>query len=170
MEYKLKTTDYLAIYAAFLSTLVFFWNVFQSKPKIKVDLIYGFEGKEEDLKSGIYIFVRNLSAHDIHLSNFSILYPYRKTTVAEQASHLWKYKRFPRRIGWISSSLSNYSIKDGCPVCIGARQSHKVLIPDEAIESILEDAIQRSLIGCVQDQLWQNTYSPVFKLPKRKAE
>lgn len=166
----MKTTDYLAIYAACLSTLVFFWNVFQSKPKIKVDLIFGIEGKGQDLKSGIYIFVRNLSSHDVHLSSFSILYPYKKITVAEQISHLWKYKRFPRRIGWVSSSLSSYSIEDGCPVCIGARQSHRVLIPDEAIENILEEAAHRSLIGCVQDQLWQNTYSQVFKHPKRKAE
>lgn len=166
----MKATDYLAIYAACLSTMVFVWNVYQSRPKIKVDMVYGLEGKGDDLKSGVYIFVRNLSSHDVHLSNFSILYPYKRVSVAERISHFWKYNRLPVRMGWVSSSLSNYSIDDGCPVCIGARQSHKILISDGALESILDGAVHRSLIGCVQDQLWQNAYSHIFKLPNRKAD
>ena len=55
----MKITDYLAIYAALLSTFVFFWNVVQSRPRIKVDLIFGVEGSGEPLRSGIYVFVRN---------------------------------------------------------------------------------------------------------------
>ena len=47
---RLKFTDYLAIYAAILSTLVFLWNVLQSRPRIKVDLTLGIEGADEDSK------------------------------------------------------------------------------------------------------------------------
>jgi hypothetical protein len=164
----LKITDYLAIYAAILSTLVFVWNVFQSKPKIKVDLIFGLDGKGDQLRSGIYIFARNLSSHDVHLANFSILYPYRDVGLKERLIHVWKYKHMPRRIGWVTSSLSNYSIEDGCPICLEARKSHSVFIPDAALEAMLADATHRSLIGCVQDQLWHNAYSRAFKYPKPK--
>lgn len=65
----MKITDYLAIYAAVLSTLVFAWNVAQSRPRFRVDLVHGLEtlnGKTED---GVYIIVRNVSNHDIHLAN-----------------------------------------------------------------------------------------------------
>lgn len=158
----LKVTEYLAIYAAVLSTLVFIWNMLQSKPKIRVDLVYGIEEDGEDLKSGVYIFVRNLSSHQVHLSNLSLMYPYRKISVKERIIHLWKYKRLPVRIGWVTTSLSNYSIDDGCPICIEPRMSHKVLISDDKLEQLLDDSIDNSVIACTQDQLWNNTYSKVF--------
>jgi hypothetical protein len=152
----------LAIYAAALSTFVFLWNVLQSKAKVKVDLIYGIEGEGDDLKSGVYVFVRNLSSHQIHLSSLSLLYPYRPVSLKERITHLWEYKRFPYRIGWVSTSLSNYSIEDGCPICLEPRKSHSVLIRDDKLEDVLSDAVDRTLIACVQDQLWNNTYSKVF--------
>ncbi len=166
----LKLTDYLAIYAAALSTLVFIWNMLQSKPKVRVDLVYGIEEDGEDLKSGVYIFVRNLSSHQVHLSNVSLMYPYRKVSVKERVIHLWKYKRLPIRIGWVSTSLSNYSIDDGCPISIEPRMSHKVLIIDEKLEKLLEDSINNSVIACTQDQLWNNTYSKVFVNPVLNSE
>lgn len=94
----------------------------------------------------------------------------KKVSVAERISHFWKYNRLPVIIGWASSNLAKYSIEDGCPLCIGASQSKKILISDGAIESVLDGAVHRSLIGCVQDQLWQNAYSHIFKLPNRKAD
>ncbi|MGR5139965.1 hypothetical protein [Vibrio jasicida] len=166
----MKLTDYLAIYAAVLSTLVFIWNMLQSKPKVRVDLIYGIEEDGDDLKSGVYIFVRNLSSHQVHLSNLSLMYPYRKVSVKERIIHAWKYNRFPIRIGWVSTSLSNYSIDDGCPICIEPRMSHKVLITDDKLAQLLDDAIDNSVIACAQDQLWNNTYSKVFVNPVPENE
>lgn len=113
-------------------------------------MIYGFEGKGVNLKSSVYIFVRSLSSHGAHLSSFGILYPYKRVSVAERISNFWNHNWLPVRIDWVSSSLSNYSIDDGCPVCIGARQSHKILISDGALESILDGAVHRSLIGRVK--------------------
>ena len=159
----MKSTDYLAIYAAILSTLVFFWNVLQSLPRVRVDLIFGIEGTGEALKSGAYIFVRNLSSHDVHLSNISILYPYRTPSLTERFAHLWRYKRFPRRLGWVHSSLSNYSLESGCPACLVARKSHKVFIPQPVLEAMLVEANDRAIIACVQDQLWNSVYSGKFK-------
>lgn len=161
----MKITDYLAIYAATLSSLIFVWNVLQSRPRIKVDLIFGIEGEGDNLKSGVYIVIRNLSSHDVHLSSISILYPYKDIGLKEQFAHAWRFKRIPRRLGWVSSSLSYYSVQSGCPVCLGARKSHQVLITEPVLEEILAKAIHRSLKACVQDQLWNNVYSSAFKYP-----
>jgi hypothetical protein len=93
METGLKMTDYLAVYAAVLSTLVFLWNVLQSRPRIKVDLISGIEGSGDSVTSGIYVFVRNLSSYDIHLSNIDILYPY--TNIRTQSQPVSSVSRTP---------------------------------------------------------------------------
>ncbi|CAJ1811565.1 hypothetical protein PEKONANI_01563 [Aeromonas jandaei] len=165
----MKLTDYLAMYAAVLSTLVFLWNVYQSRPKIKIDLLFGVESKEGAVRSGVYIIVRNMSSHDIYLSNISILYPYGKSSLKDRLSYLLKNKRYPSRVGWVSSSLTNYEIEHGCPMCLGARQSHQVLVPYNMVDVILENVERRILIGCVQDQLWQNTYSSSLNIPYRKS-
>jgi hypothetical protein len=164
----LKTTDYLAIYAAILSTLIFFWNVVQSRPRVRIDFIFGIEGTGKNIKSGAYIFVRNLSSHDVHLSNISILYPYRCASLKEQVIHLCKYRRIQRRNGWVHSCLTNYSLESGCPVRLEARKSHQVFIPQPIIEKMLADATERSLIASVQDQLWNTVYSSKFSFPKLK--
>ena len=159
----MKTTDYLAIYAAVLSTLVFFWNVLQSRPRVRVDLVHGLEGTGDAVRSGIYIFVRNLSSHDVHLTNIDILYPYRIADLQERLAHLWRFRRLPRTVGWVHSSLSNYSLESGCPVCLEARTSHKVFIPQPVLEEMLSKATDRTLMAGAHDQLWNTVYSRKFK-------
>lgn len=161
----MKITDYLAVYAAVLSTLVFLWNVLQSRPRVKVDLIFGIEGSGDAVMSGVYVCVRNLSSHDIHLANIDILYPYTKPSWKERIAHAWRFKRLPKRMGWVHSSLSNYSVASGCPVCVEARKSHQVFIPQASVERMLADAVDRSLMACAQDQLWNNAYSSRFQCP-----
>ncbi|MFQ6333278.1 hypothetical protein [Methylophilus sp. 3sh_L] len=165
----MKVTDYLAIYAAILSSVVFLWNVLQSRPRFKVDLLFGVDTVEGVTTSGISIVIRNTSSHDIHLAAIGLLYPYTKVDAKEWLLHLWRYKRWTRRVGWCQTSLSNYSIKDGCPMCLEARKSHHVLVPKEIFEKILSEATRDSLIATVQDQLWNNIYSRPFKwsLPKK---
>lgn len=156
-------TDYLAIYAATLSTAVFLWNVVQSRPRIKVDLIFGVESDDGKAESGAYVIVRNSSSHEVHLANVSILFPYIGITFKKRVAHLLRFKRWPSRIGWVHSSLSNFSIESGCPVCLEARKSHKVFIPKAKVEEMLSEATEGTLIACVQDQLWNNVYSRKFK-------
>lgn len=170
MEQGLKVTDYLAIYAAVLSTLVFLWNVLQSRPRVRVDLIHGIEGTGDAMRSGVYIFVRNLSSHDVHLANIDILYPYRVVGLKERIVHMWKFRRWPRRLGWVHSSLANYSLESGCPVCLEARKSHSVFIPQPALESMLAEATDRTLMAGAQDQLWNNVYSGKFKCPEPRGK
>ena len=166
----MKITGYLAIYASILSTLAFAWNVLQSRPKVRVDLILGTKGTGDALKLGVYIFVRNLSSHDVHLSNIKLLYPYRVVSLKDRLAHVWRFKRFPRRVGWVHSSLSNYSVESGCPVCLEARKSHQVFIPQPALERVLAEANDRAIMACVQDQLWNDVYSGKFKCPAPRDE
>jgi hypothetical protein len=169
-ERNLKITDYLAIYATVLSTLVFFWNVLQSRPRVRVDLIFGIEGTGDAMRSGVYIFVRNLSSHDVHLTNIDILYMYRIVGLKERFAHVWRFRRLPRRLGWVHSSLSNYSLESGCPVCLEARKSHQVFIPQPVLEDMLAEANDRTLMAGVQDQLWNTVYSGKFKCPEPRDE
>ena len=161
----MKVTDWLAIYGAALSTIVFAWNAFQSRPRLKVVVVFGIEGKVH----GAHISVQNRSPHTVHLSNISILYRYRKAGLKEWLSHAWEYKRIPRRLGWVYSSLSNYDVPDGCPVALEARNAHHVLVPDAVLESVFQNVTERKIIAVVQDKIWNSVYSNVFEYAKPRA-
>jgi hypothetical protein len=160
----MRFTDYLAIYASILSTSVFAWNVLQSRPRLKVDVLPGSNGQEAEFQMGIYIFVRNISPQAVHLAAVDILYPYKKQSVPERFTHMWRYRRIPRRIGWVHTSLSFYDVDSECPVSLEPRTSHKIFIPNSAAERILGKASERFLIAHAQDQLWNNAYSRPFRV------
>lgn len=159
----MEMTDYLAIYAAVLSTFVFLWNIAQSRPRIKVDLLFSIDDAGGKPEPGASVIVRNHSSHDVHLATIRILYPYRHVTLKERLGHLWRYRRWPSRVGWVHSSLSNYDVESGCPLCLEARRAHRVFIPNTKLKEMLSDATESSLIACVQDQLWNDFYSRKFK-------
>ncbi|MBW4472863.1 MAG: hypothetical protein KME45_21175 [Stenomitos rutilans HA7619-LM2] len=159
---QMKITDYLAIYAAALSTIVFVWNVFQSQPRFRIDLVFGVETKNEKTEGGVYIIVRNVSNHDIHLASIGFLYLDRQPSLRERISYLWKFKRVPRRLGWVHSSLSYHAISNGCPTAIEARKSHRVFVPISAIETMIAKGSAPLLIASAQDELWNNVYTRPF--------
>lgn len=151
--------DYLAIYAAFLSTIVFAWNVLQSKSRFRVDLIFGAESNSGKKISGAYIIVRNVSSRDIHLSSIGYLFPYSTPSVEGLISHMWRRKRISLRVGWINSRLSDHGISNYCPVTVEAGKSYSVFLPESAIRSMLAKAIKPYLIVCARDELWSTAYS-----------
>jgi len=155
----MKATELLAIYAAILSTVVFAWNVFQSRPRLKVLIVFGIEGQV----IGAHISVQNRSPHTVHLSNISLLYRDRQPTWREWLRHAWDFRRIPRRLGWVHSSLSNYAIPDGCPVALDARNSHHVLVPEQTLQEIFRRTGNNLLIAVVQDKLWSSVYSNVYE-------
>lgn len=162
----MKVTDYLAVYAALLSTLVFVWNVVQSRPKVRVDLIFGLDEKGDDLRSGVWIVIRNLSSHDVHLAGIDLLYKGTTPSTWQRLKHMWRFKSLARRMSWVHSSLSLYGLESGCPLKLEARKSHQVFVPEKVTEKIFAKAVNRDLIACVQDQLWNNVYSSRFAFPK----
>ena len=155
----MKLTEYLAIYAAFLSTIVFMWNIRRSIPKFKVDVMFGTHGSGDNIDHGIYVGVRNPSPHTIHLSGIDLLYKYRETGLLDKFLHLLKYRRLPSTVGWVHTSLSNYDLKDECPLALESGKSHNVFVPNEVLEKVLDDSVDRYIKAGVQDQLWRNKYS-----------
>jgi hypothetical protein len=163
----MRFTDYLAIYASILSTSVFLWNVVQSRPRFKVDIVHGVESEGSSTQHGIYIVIRNVSARTVHLASAEVLYPYKKTGLRERAAHAWRFRRLPRRIGWVHTSLSYYDIDSGCPTSLEPGTSHRIFVPDEVLGHLLADASERTLLAHAQDQLWNDSYSRAFSLIER---
>lgn len=69
----MRFTDYLAIYAAILSTSVFLWNILQSRPRVVVDLLPGLDDSAAKPRTGVYVVIRNVSSHDVYLAGIDIL-------------------------------------------------------------------------------------------------
>jgi hypothetical protein len=161
----MKATEWLAIYGATLSTIVFAWNAFQSRPRLKVVVMFGIE----EGVHGAHISIQNRSSHTVHLAHISILYRYRSASLREWLSHAWEFKRIPRRLGWVHSSLSNHGVPDGCPVTLEARNAHHVLVPDAVLESVFARATERKIIAIVQDKIWNSVYSNVFQYSKPRV-
>ena len=159
----MELTTILAIYAATLSTAVFFWNVSRTKAKILVKLIFSVEDLGEKYVHGVSIAVQNPSSYTVHLTNISLLYPYLRPRLKDYIVHMFRFKRWPSRIGWCNTSLSNYGIDDGCPLALEPGNSHRVLIPEDKLEHVLADATDRQLVAVVQDALWRNKYSTIFQ-------
>jgi len=164
----LRFTDYLAIYAAILSTSVFLWNILQSRPRVAIDLVPGLDDSAAKLRTGVYVIIRNVSSHDVHLAAIDVLYRYTDVQFRDRIAHLRRFRRLPLRLGWVHTSLSNLSIESGCPLRLEARKSHQVFLTDETLEQLLADATDRRLMAHVQDQLWNDVYSRPLTVPMRK--
>ena len=160
----MKITELLAMYAACLSTIVFIWNVIRAIPRVKVKIVFGTSEVEGEYMSGVYISIQNPSSHTVHLSNISILYPYKKDRFIDLIAHILKYRQFPWNVGWVHSNLSNYELEDKCLLSLEAGKSHNVFVPQGVLEKIFEHSERREIKAVVQDQLWRNRYSRKFKV------
>lgn len=158
----MKITDYLAIYAAFLSTLVFLWNLRQARPRLKADIVPGLTDKGERPRFGAFIIIRNVSPLEVHLSAISLLYRHGKPSLKEKLMHLLKYRQIPRTIGWVHSSFSYYDVDDEFPLSIGARKAHRIFIPQSALENIAIESGERTIRCNIQDELGNNVLSKKF--------
>lgn len=159
----MKLTDYLAFYAAVLSSIVFIWNLIQSRPRIRVRLVTATESKNDVFQFGVYICIQNLSSHAVNISHVSLLYETSGSGFLSRLRHLIKYRRISRRVGWCSSSLSNYGIEDKCPYKVEARDALNIFVPDEAVKSLLSTAKSDNIMAVAQDQLWIDRYSNRLK-------
>ena len=149
----------MAIYAALLSTIVFIWNFYRAMPRFKIELTFGIDNVDGEYVSGVHISVKNPSPHTVHISNISILYPYKKTNIFELITYALKYRRLPHSLGWVLSSLSNYGIDDGCPLALEPGKSHNLIFPGSILEKVLKDNGKKVIKVVVQDQLWRCKYS-----------
>ena len=158
----MKVTEFLAIYAACLSTGVFIWNIVKSTPRVRVQLMHGMDNIDGEYVHGVFICIANPSAHTVHLNSLSILYPYQKISPWYPLKFILENKRIPWHRGWVHSSLSNYDVEDGLPLSLEPGKSHKVLVPEAIIKKILDDSVRPELMASIQDQLANNKYSSKF--------
>lgn len=165
----MKLTDYLAIYGALLSSTVFIWNAAKARPKVRVRLAFAVETKDGKTESGLGVSVQNPSAHTVHITGASFLYPYSEPTFTRRLEHIFRYKRVPWDLGWCHSSFGLNGIEDGCPISIEPGASHYVMVPQDKLERVLADAKRRVLKVSVQDALWRNKKSQAFAWPKSKS-
>lgn len=167
---KFSLTEILAVYAAILSTAVFFWNVFQSRGKVRVKVVFGIDKVDGEYVSGLNVTVQNPSSKPVRIAGISLLYPYRHIGIRDWFAHIYKYRRIPRHLGWCYSSLENFNVDDKCPVSIEPGDSHHVLIPHADLDRGLKGAISHRVIATVQDALWRNTSSKIFVLSERRKD
>lgn len=166
----MRLTDFLAIYAASLSTTIALWNYFRSRPQLRVRLIFALGTIEGESQSGLGISIQNVSAQTVHITTVSLLYPYRRSTVSDKINHLIHFRRIPRNDGWCHSNLSLNGITDGCPTSIEPGKSHWIFVRHEVLDRLLEDAESRRLKAVVQDALWRNRYSKAFEYSTQEKQ
>lgn len=162
---QLDLTPLLAIYGAALSTAVFVWNVLRATPRFKVDLIFGIEEVDGEVVAGAHISIKNPSGSTVHIGNVSILYSHEHVRFLDYVTHVVRFKKFPRTVGWVHSALSNFDIDDGCPMALEPGQSHGILVPEGVLEQIFQDSTDRKIKAVAQDQLWRNKYSVPMEYP-----
>ena len=160
-EFEVKLTDYLALYAAVLSTTVFFWNVEKSRPKFTVLIVGGVKGIHPDAIPGVYVLIRNTSTQTVHIRGMSPLAPHRHISLLERFRHGLRYRRF-RYVGWVHYTYALEGVETGLPASIEARNSHSIFIPEQTLWSMLEDDKTNKFAVSVQDALWRNTMSKPF--------
>jgi hypothetical protein len=156
----LKATDYVAIYAAVLSTLVFVWNIRNSWPRVIVELIWGIQEREP----GVYIYIKNPSKQAVNIHAVWFLVPFRRVTITDRLKHVWRFRRLPRYMDWVHTDLSFCDITTGLPTSIAPRTSHHIFIQEEKIREILKRNGSTRFAAGVQDALSRNKYSAPFKM------
>jgi hypothetical protein len=150
--------EFVGIYGAGLATWTVWSRWVTERSRIQVDLLLGVEEGDEH-RSGIFVTVKNLSPHDIHLQSVEILYRWRRLRLRDCIAFAWQFKMLPRRISWCACDMASYAIETRCPIRVPARAAHQVFIDDSAVERILARAVDRRLLAVAQDQLWRSVYS-----------
>lgn len=162
----MKITDWLAVYAAILSSMVFIWNVLQSRPKYKVKIFTSFETVDGLLTGGVSVIILNTSQKPVHLSNILFLYKERTPTIYERIHYIYKYKTV-RYVGWVRIYLQMFGVNDKCPATIEPYKSLSVFVAREDVERLIRGSSSRVFRAIVQDALWRENRSAKFHYPPR---
>ena len=158
MDWKL----FIAIYAAILSTGVFFWNVSKSRRWTRIRVCHGVEQKDDDVISGVWVSIENCSDKPAFIRAVSVLYPYRSASIWAKAAHLVKYRNSTKTVGWVFTSPEYVEIKTGLPKEIQPGDSYGFLLPEKKLLKLTEDRIRDEIMVSVQDALAMDSFSKVF--------
>jgi len=155
----LTATDWIATYAALVSTVVFWWQLKQSRPQVKVVVMLGFQ----DDSLGAWITVQNLSTHPLNLAGINVLYPWEVVGFKRRIKNAITYRRWNRYSGWVNTFLTNYGHEVDLPGSVGPYNSCSVFIPERILKAMFKDATEHKIVVRVQDALSRDHYSNEFR-------
>ena len=162
----MKLIEFLAIYGASLSTVVFFWNFIHSRPKYKVRALVSGDEADPTRFAGAQILVQNKSTKVVHKSEITVFYPYKAARALDQIKDVARFRRLPLRVGWVGVCLRDYGIKDGCPIALEPGQVHQVFVPRELFNELLDRSLRREIRAFAKDRFWGNEeYSNLIRVP-----
>lgn len=153
---KMTATDWIAAYAALVSTIVFLWQLKQSRPQLKVLVVLGIEEDEV----GAWISIHNLSSHELNLKGLAILYPWASVSFKRRLMGLLATRRWATRPGWVTKPLSVYEF--AIPESVGPYNSRDLFIPEDRLRTMIQDASEPKMVVKVQDAVWKDHYSNEF--------
>ena len=79
----MNLTDFLAVYAAIVSTGMFGWSIYQSRANYKVEVTHSLYDVSETPKAGIAIKALNNSQKPVYLQSFLLVAGDEKSVVLE---------------------------------------------------------------------------------------
>ncbi len=164
----MEITDYLAFYAAALSTVIAYWNVNSSRAHIELELVPGLSKSEEGYISGVYLSIKNPSNRTVHINSVSLIYPYRRISWKEKVVSAIKYRRVFRYEGWVHNGMVFDKIETDLPVSIEPRKSHSIFLPSFIISEMVADDGAKRFAAVAQDALWRNKYSEAIDVPSQR--
>lgn len=158
----MKPTEWVAIYAAIVSTVALLWNISASRSVVRVSITAGIT--ESDF--GYYIGLANPSGHTVHINSVALVHNYRPVTLWERIAFVLRFRRNPRFCGWVHTSAPLNGLKTGVPVSIEARSSHMFFIPEAALREAVrsEPRSTGKIAARAQDALWRNRYSNIVTI------
>lgn len=177
MEFDLK--DLATVYAAVLSTIVFVWNMRNSKPKFSVEIVHGVDGAENEARHGIFIFIKNPSLQKVHIESVALLFPTKDASTLKQfdrnrlgrRGYYWNIlRRFFKRkyerkyAHWVHTHLVFKNVKTALPVSIESRNSHRIFVPEANLKEMLSEAPNGVFAAMASDALWRRSYSAPFAM------
>lgn len=155
----LTATDWIATYAALVSTVVFWWQLKQSRPQVKVVVLLGFERDGV----GAFISIQNLSTHPLNLAGIAVLYPWAEVGLKRRIRDAITYRRWDRHPGWVTTFLSHYGHEVDLPNSVGPYDSCSVFIPEHILWELFKDASEHKIVVKVQDAVARDHYSNEFR-------
>ncbi|WP_298336389.1 hypothetical protein [uncultured Erythrobacter sp.] len=154
--------DWIAVYAALLSTFIFVREWRDNRVRLKVTVSHGVDAEKHEGVCAV-IRISNLGHRPLVLFGVGLMWNYRRVSLAERIRHMVLYKRFPRRIGWVRGHLPEDHKADDLPRAIDPLNSVDVWVPFDKIDEAIDEG-NNVIIAYAQDALGRNSYSQEFTM------
>ncbi len=155
----LKLTDFLAVWGAVLSTLTFAMTVVRARPRLKVNLVAGFEND----RPCMYIYARNVSSLRVRIETITLLYRPARVPAWRRLIDVLRYRRRYPYPSWQIWFPSSRDVDTGCPVFVEPHASYRCILPDAAVLEVMRNSADGRIVAKVQDSLWKDYHSKAYR-------